>query len=218
VPNESATVGTTAVTVTIPAEHPFAFLSVKEVPGWTVTPTKTTLPTPVTEGDTTIKEAVTSVTWTADPGTQIGPGEFGEFDISAGPVPDADSMVFTATQTYGDGTVVEWNEPTPASGEEPEHPAPTLTIGPAVEGGEEGHSHSDAEAVVTASAEATSSFIEPAGVEPVNTAATTTTAETSSAPTIIAVVSLLVAAAALLVAAFALRRKPGGPANPPAAG
>ena len=130
VPNESPTAGTTAVTVTLPAEHPFAFLSVKSVPGWTVTPNKTTLPTPVTEGDTTIKEAVTSVTWTADAGTQIGPGEFGEFDISAGPVPsDTDSMVFNATQTYSDGSVVEWNEPTPASGEEPEHPAPTLTIG-----------------------------------------------------------------------------------------
>jgi uncharacterized protein YcnI len=216
VPTESETAGTTAVTITIPAEHPFAFLSVKEVPGWTVVPTKTTLPTPVTEGNTTIKEAVTSVTWTANPGTQIAPGEFGEFDISAGPVPDADSMVFTATQTYSDGTVVEWNEPTPASGAEPEHQAPTLTIGPAV-AGDEGHSHSDAEAAATTSAEATSSFVEPAGVEPVNTAATTTT-ETSSAPTIIAVVSLLVAAAALLVAAFALRRKPGGPANPPAAG
>jgi uncharacterized protein YcnI len=217
VPTESETAGTTAVTVTIPAEHPFAFLSVKDVPGWTATSTKTTLPTPVTEGNTTIKEAVTSVTWTADPGTQIGPGKFGEFDISAGPVPDADSMVFTATQTYSDGTVVEWNEPTPASGEEPEHPAPTLTIGPAEEGDAAGHSHSDAEAAATTSAEATSSFVEPAGVEPVNTAASTTT-ETSSAPTIIAVVSLLVAAAALLVAAFALRRKPGGPANPPAAG
>ena len=35
----------------------------------------------------TIKEAVTSVTWTADPGTQIGPGEFAEFDISGGPGP-----------------------------------------------------------------------------------------------------------------------------------
>jgi hypothetical protein len=127
-------------------------------------------------------------------------------------------MVFTATQTYSDGTVVEWDQPTPASGEEPEHPAPTLTIGPAVEGGEGGHSHSDSEAAVTTSADATSSFIEPAGVEPVNTAATTTTEKTSSAPTIIAVVSLLVAAAALLVAAFALRRKPGGPTNPPAAG
>jgi len=217
VPTESETAGTTAVTITIPAEHPFAFLSVKGVPGWTVVPTKTTLPTPVTEGNTTIKEAVTSVTWTANPGTQLAPGEFGEFEISAGPVPDADSMVFTVTQTYSDGTVVEWNEPTPASGEEPEHPAPTLTIGPAEEGDAAGHSHSDAEAAATTSAEATSWFVEPAGVEPVNTAATTTT-ETSSAPTIIAVVSLLVAAAALLVAAFALRRKPGGPANPPAAG
>jgi uncharacterized protein YcnI len=217
VPNESPTAGTTAVTVTIPADHPFAFVSVKAIPGWSVTPTKTTLPAPVTEGDTTIKEAVTSVTWTADPGTQIGPGEFGEFDISAGPVPDVPSIAFTATQTYSDGSVVEWNEPTPASGEEPEHPAPTLTIGAAA-AGEEGHSHSDTDAAATTSAEATSSFIEPAGVEPVTTVAATTTTETSSAPTIIAVVSLVIAAGALLVAAFALRRKPGGPTNPPAAG
>ena len=44
VPNESETAGTTALTVTIPTDHPFAFVSVKAVPGWTVTPTKTTLP------------------------------------------------------------------------------------------------------------------------------------------------------------------------------
>ena len=216
VPNESPTAGTVAVTVDLPADHPFAYVSVKQVPGWSVVPTTSTLPAPVTEGDVTIKEAVTSVTWTADPGTQIRPGEFGEFDISAGPVPDVPSIAFTATQTYSDGSVVEWNEPTPASGEEPEHPAPTLTVGAAA-AGEEGHSHSDTDAATTTSAEATSSFIEPAGVEPVTTVAATTT-ETSSAPTIIAVVSLVIAAGALLVAAFALRRKPGGPTNPPAAG
>ena len=131
VPNESASAGTVGITISFPTDHPFADVAVKEVPGWTVTPTKQALPAPVTEGNITIKEAVTSVTWTAKPGTMIAPGQFAEFVISAGPVPDVDSLQFPTTQTYNDGTVVQWNEPTPASGEEPEHPVPTLTITPA---------------------------------------------------------------------------------------
>ncbi len=206
VPNESPTAGTVALTVTIPTDHPFASVSVKQIPGWTAVPTKTTLPTPVTEGDTTIKEAVTSVTWTADAGTQISPGEFGEFDISVGPVPDVPSIAFAATQTYSDGEVVEWNEPTPASVEEPEHPAPTLTVGAAA-AGEAGHGHSDADAdgsmTTAAAAAGTTASVAAA-------ASTSADHESSSAPTIIAVVSLVVAAAALLVAAVALRRRPAG--------
>ena len=31
-------------------------------------------------------------------------------------------------QTYSDGKVVKWDEPTPASGEEPEYPVPTFVI------------------------------------------------------------------------------------------
>lgn len=197
VPNESVTAGTVAVTVALPADHPFAYASVKAVPGWTVVPTKTTLPAPVTEGDTTIKEAVTSVTWTADAGTQIGPGEFAEFEISAGPVPAVDSLEFPATQTYSDGSVVEWNEQTPASGEEPEHPAPTLTVTPATDD-EAGHAHSD-DAATSSSAPTSAATV---------TTASESTSESSSTPTILAVVALVVAAAALLVAAVGLRRRP----------
>jgi len=200
VPNESATAGTVGLTVTLPADHPFAYVSVKAVPGWAVVPTKTTLPAPVTEGDITIKEAVTSVSWTADPGTQIGPGEFAEFEISAGPVPAVEALEFPATQTYSDGTVVEWNEPTPAGGEEPDHPAPTLAITPATEDGAE-HGHSDDAAATESGA-------------PTSAASVTTTAQStsdsSSTATILAVVSLVVAAAALLVAAVGLRRRPVG--------
>src|SRR6476660_3788485 len=50
VPNESPTAGTVAVTVDLPADHPFAYVSVKQVPGWSVVPTTSTLPAPVTEG------------------------------------------------------------------------------------------------------------------------------------------------------------------------
>lgn len=199
VPNESPTAGTVALTVTLPADHPFAYVSVKAVPGWTVTPTTTTLPAPVTEGDLTIKEAVTSVTWTADPGTLIGPGEFAEFDISAGPVPEVDALEFPTTQTYNDGTVVAWDEPTPTSGEEPEHPAPTLSVLPATAGGSHGHSD-DAAATTTASV----------------TSAASTTEESSPVATVLAIVGIVLAAAALLVAAIALRRRPAG--TPPGSG
>ena len=202
VPNESGTAGTVAVTVTLPTDHPFAFLSVKQVPGWTVTPTKQTLAAPVTEGDLTIKEAVTSVTWTAQAGNRIGPGEFAEFDISAGPVPDVASQEFPTAQTYDDGTVVEWNEPTPASGDEPEHPAPTLTVAAAGDASEAGRAHSDEGAATSTVAEASTATVSAA-------AATSEPSKGSdSTAVILAVIGIVVAAAALMTAAVALRRRP----------
>jgi len=199
VPNESDTAGTVAVTVTLPTDHPLAFVSVKQVPGWTVTPTKQTLAAPVTEGDLTIKEAVTSVTWTAQAGNRIGPGEFAEFEISAGPVPDVASLEFPTTQTYDDGTVVEWNEPTPASGEEPEHPAPTLTVAAA---GDAEDSHSDETAAASTEVEASAATVSAASAtgEP--------SGGSDSTAVILAVIGIAVAAAALLTAAVALRRRP----------
>ena len=77
---------------------------------------------------TTITKAVRTVTWTAGKGTRIGPGEYQEFSISAGPLPAAGPILFPTEQVYSDGTVVAWDEPTPASGPEPEHPAPAFEI------------------------------------------------------------------------------------------
>ena len=194
------TAGTVAVTVTLPTDHPFAYVSVKAVPGWTVVPTKTTLPAPVTEGDITIKEAVTSVTWTADAGTQIGPGEFAEFEISAGPVPDGRFARFPdATQTYSDGAVVEWNEPTPAGGEEPEHPVPTLTVTPATDD-DAGHGHSDAGAEGSVHQPVRRRRQQPRRCR---RRQLLHRHDSAVQPAIVAVVSLVVAAAALLVAAVA---------------
>jgi len=206
VPNESDTAGTVSVTVTLPADHPFAYASAAQVPGWTVTPTKQTLPAPVTEGDLTIKEAVTSVTWTAQAGNKIGPGEFAEFKIAAGPVPDVAALEFPTTQTYDDGTVVEWNEPTPASGAEPEHPVPTLTVTPAdpasADGAAAAPSHSD---VGAGTAEASTATVSAASTESSTAQASGSTDSTAE---ILAVIGIVVAAAALLVAAVALRRRP----------
>ena len=43
-------------------------------------------------------------------GRGLKPGEFGQFTILAGQLPDASSLTFKAMQTYSDGSVVRWIE------------------------------------------------------------------------------------------------------------
>jgi hypothetical protein len=70
-----------------------------------------------------------AVTWTAEQGQGVAPGEFNEFALSVGPFPEGTAPItLPVVQTYSDGTAVTWNEPTPASGDEPEHPVPTLKL------------------------------------------------------------------------------------------
>lgn len=128
VPNESDTAGTVEVAVRLPQDTPLLYVSTRPVPGWTATTKTETLPKPVDYHGTTITKAVSIVTWTADRGVQIGPGEYQEFSISAGPLPDPGTIELPATQTYSDGTIVDWDESAPASGDEPEHPAPAFEI------------------------------------------------------------------------------------------
>ena len=131
VPNESDSASTVALSVDLPTDTPFAFVSVRPVAGWTVETTTEALPEPVElEGGFTVTEAVATVTWTADSEENgIGPGEFTEFEVSAGPFPgDVDQMSFPATQTYSDGEVVDWADPVQEGEAEPEHPAPTLEL------------------------------------------------------------------------------------------
>lgn len=128
VPNESDSASTTKVMVKIPEETPLASVSVKPVPGWKAEPKTTKLEKPVNTGDVNLTEAVTSITWTAEKGAEIGPGEFQEFAISAGPLPDKGRLMLPTEQTYDDGKVVKWDEPTPEGGAEPEHPAPFVDM------------------------------------------------------------------------------------------
>ncbi|MFD0898991.1 YcnI family copper-binding membrane protein [Actinomadura sediminis] len=145
VPNERDDAATTRLQIDLPAEHPLRSVSVRPVPGWDVETEKTKLPEPVKTESGTITEAVTRITWT---GGKIEPGRFQEFDVSFGPLPaDADRMMFKAAQTYEGGEVVDWDEPTPEGGAEPEHPAPVLALTPAGSGS--GHGR-DADAKLTA--------------------------------------------------------------------
>ncbi len=129
VPNESAKAHTVGLTITMPTKTPLATVRYRDVPGWTAKAVSTHLATPVVEGDFEVTDPVTSVTFTADSGTAIPPGAFADFELQVGPLPDVGSLTFPTDQKYDDGSIVRWADPTPAGGEEPEHPVPTLTVG-----------------------------------------------------------------------------------------
>ncbi len=126
VPTESDTASTTKLVVTLPADTPFLHLTAQPKPGWSVSMQEGRLPEPVEVDGTEVTEAVRTVTWTSD-GDGIAPGEFDEFALSGGPFPDADSVTFSAEQTYDDGEVVAWDQ-LQQGDEEPEKPAPVLAL------------------------------------------------------------------------------------------
>jgi periplasmic copper chaperone A len=154
VPNETDSATTTKVEVQLPTDTPLASVSTTPTPGWTIDTQTSKLPKPVTVEGATVTEAVTQVTWTADKGGGIGPEQFEQFELSAGPFPEGvDSLSFPTTQTYSDGEVVHWNQPvkpgTPEA-QEPESPAPTLVLSGSDAAG---HSAGTADGSTTASAD-----------------------------------------------------------------
>ncbi|MDZ5446100.1 YcnI family protein [Micromonospora sp. 4G57] len=128
VPNESDTASTTKVEVVLPENAPVGSVSTMPVPGWTVAVEKRKVDPPVDVHGSQLTEAVSKLTWTAAATAGVKPGEFQEFPVSMGPLPQVDRMVFKVLQTYSDGNIARWiEEPTPG-GEEPENPAPVLTL------------------------------------------------------------------------------------------
>ncbi|UNO40869.1 YcnI family protein [Streptomyces sp. MST-110588] len=128
VPNEQDAASTVKLEVTLPADHPLASVMPQPVPGWKAEVTKTKLAKPIEMHGKKIDEAPSKITWTAD-GGKIGPGEFQQFPLSVGKLPeDVDQLVFKALQTYDNKDVVRWIEPAKEGAEEPEHPAPVLKL------------------------------------------------------------------------------------------
>ena len=130
VPTESDTASTVELQVKLPTDTPIASVLVQPHTGWTDTVTSVKLAKPIVTDDGSITEAVSTITWKADsPSDGIKPGQFDEFVIIAGQLPDTTSLTFPAIQTYSDGSVVSWNQvAAPGSTSEPDHPAPTLTL------------------------------------------------------------------------------------------
>jgi periplasmic copper chaperone A len=129
VPTEEPTASTVKLVVTLPTDHPLAEVEVKPLSGWNITVVDAKLATPVVDEGTTITTAPHTVTWTAvDKQAWIPPDQFQDFSISAGPLPESGAVTFAAQQTYSDGSVVNWDQPTVAGQGEPEHPAPSFRV------------------------------------------------------------------------------------------
>ncbi len=116
VPNEEPKTATTTVKIGLPASAGFTTIQPVTITGWKVV---------VKSGAADGKAS--SITYTAT-GDGIADGQTQAFVVQLGPVPDVDSVLMPVIQTYANGDVVRWADATPASGEEPEHPAPTLYV------------------------------------------------------------------------------------------
>lgn len=140
VPNESDTASTTKIEVQMPSDHPIASVRTTDQDGWKATVVKAKPKKELKNHGEAVEEVVTKITWE---GGTIEPGKYAEFHVSMGALPeDAEMLEFKALQTYSDGEVVSWIETTEEGGEEPEHPAPTLSL-LAATGDEHGSSHSE---------------------------------------------------------------------------
>ncbi|MEV6339739.1 YcnI family protein [Nocardia vinacea] len=143
VPTESETAGTVGLEVTLPSDHPLAMVRNETTPGWDVALRKSTARTPIDNGHGgKVSEFVSSVVFTAHQGVSIRPGEFAEFKLLLGPLPEVPVLVLPAIQTYSDGTQVSWIERS-TDGSTPDKPAPTIGLGTA-------HGHDAHDAVTSA--------------------------------------------------------------------
>ncbi|GIF45671.1 uncharacterized protein YcnI [Asanoa ferruginea] len=133
VPTESDTASTTKLEVNLPEDAPVASVSTMPVPGWTVAVENRKLATPLNVHGSQVTDVVAKITWTATAGAEIKPGQFQEFPVSMGPLPDKDQMIFKTLQTYSDGEIVRWIDEPVEGGEEPENPAPVLKLAKAAD-------------------------------------------------------------------------------------
>jgi uncharacterized protein YcnI len=127
VPNEKDDATTNKVVVQVPTDHPIAEAQTEAIPGWTAEVATSKVTTPISTDNGEVNVAVKSVTWTAT-GAGIAAENFQEFRVSVGLPDDADSLTFPTTQTYSDGSTVNWVQVTPPGGPEPDDPAPVLTL------------------------------------------------------------------------------------------
>ncbi|MFD0397136.1 YcnI family protein [Kitasatospora sp. NPDC059811] len=202
VPNESDAAGTVKLEVNLPLDHPLASVRTLPLPGWTAAVEKAKLDKPIKVHGSDVNEAVSKITWTADAGTKIAPGQFQEFRVSIGPLPsDADSMVFKTLQTYDNGDVVRWIDESKDGQPEPAHPAPVLKLTKAAAG-------EDAHGGVTASPSAGAH-----GDSADHTAAPAGAKSSDSTARVLGVVGIVVGVIGTAVGVLGLRRRSSGSAS-----
>lgn len=135
VPNERDDASTTKLRVQLPVDQPLASVRTTPMPGWTIATKDRALEEPIDFFGSKVSSVVSEVTWTAT-GRGLSPGQFQDFPVSLGQLPESGEMVFRAVQTYSSGEVVKWNEVSVDDSVEPEHPAPVLSL---TSGGDDAH-------------------------------------------------------------------------------
>ncbi|GHB25335.1 YcnI family copper-binding membrane protein [Streptomyces chryseus] len=205
VPNERDNASTVKLEVSFPTDHPLSSVMPQPVPGWKTAVTKTKLDKPLKVHGKEIDEAVSKVTWT---GGKIGPGEFQQFPLSLGQLPeDADQLVLKAVQTYDNDEVVRWIEEPKEGEEEPQAPAPVLTLSEPA--GDDHHGASGGEAKSDAKDDAEKAGHKDDAGHKSETAAADSDSSGGSDNTarVLAVVGILVGAAGVAFGVLAGRRR-----------
>lgn len=122
--NERPDTRTTRLELVFPADVSIPLVKVAPVDGWTARVTMRPLDPPMTIGGRVVNEAVDSIVWE---GGRVGPHEFEQFLVTAGPLPADGRLVLNATQGYEDGTADHWTDaPDPGA----TAPAPTIVLVP----------------------------------------------------------------------------------------
>ncbi len=127
VPTESGKADTVKLQVRIPDDVQLRTVRAQPVAGWSIDIAKRTIPPIYKDDGTPVTEVVDSVTWTTE-GPGIEEGQFGQFALYVGPLPDETKLSLPTVQTFADGTADDWNQSANDS-DDSEFPAPTVTIG-----------------------------------------------------------------------------------------
>lgn len=105
----------------------FTGVDYENVPGWSTKVIESKLATPIKEDGETIDSEVAQIVWTwAGPLGKVDNGQFIQFPLSLAIPADATgkALEFRTVQTYSNGQVVHWIEPSLTA----EHPSPRINV------------------------------------------------------------------------------------------
>lgn len=125
VPGEQEGAYVTNIDIQVP--HGFTGVDYENVPGWTAHVIETKLASPISEDGETIDTEVSQIVWTwTGPLGKVNNGQFVNFPLSlAIPTGDAGrALEFRTVQTYSNGHVVHWIDPSLTA----EHPSPRINV------------------------------------------------------------------------------------------